>query len=147
VASSVEIAREPEPAIEFFTLYGTMIYEQGTFAYFGGSDEAFRKALRIRDTIGGLEVVDISPSHVRLDNAGEALTLGVGMQLKRRDQGEWELVREPERSGTKTSSRSQEQPTSSRPEVASAGNAASEDDDILKRLMQKREQELEHEKN
>jgi hypothetical protein len=120
--------------VESLALVGTMSYEKGTYAFFDGTDSSYRNALKTGDSIVGYKIAEISADHVKLETNGKQIELNVGMQMKKQDEGEWQL------------GGSAESFSSSSPVTASAGNAAggstSEASDILKKLMQKREQEL-----
>jgi len=154
---------EPESAsVEFFTLLGTLSYEKGTYAFFNGSDERFRKTVQPEQRIGDYQVVAILPAEVCLSQeGGEMVTMKVGMQLKRENEGAWELRADTGESGSRYRSRSSRDrsesrsndrgsvrgglsggSSTSRTEQASSSPPAPEDDDILKRLLRKREEEL-----
>ena len=60
--------------------------------------------------------------------------LGVGMQLKRQDEGEWQLAGRAESFGSSSPTTASTDKTDS-----AAGGAAN---DVLKKLMEKREQDL-----
>jgi len=136
-----EPGSEPDPVrIEFFTLLGTMSYEKGCYAYFNGSDAEFRKIVQTQDTIGEHKVLEISDSNVRLEHGGKELRMKVGMQLKRQNQGEWELVSEPSgslrasnsrRSRDSRGSRSPGHTVNASGETDASADSSSEDDEIL----------------
>ena len=131
-------ARRPDAPklsrVESFALVGTLSYEKGTFAFFDGSASEFRRALKLSDTIAGYKVTGISSHGVELEAEGKRIELAVGMQMKRQDEGEWQAAGLAESvvapapatvaSGEKT-------------EDTSGG----EESDVVKKLMQKREQE------
>jgi hypothetical protein len=129
---AVSSRREPDRRVrtESFALVGTLSYEKGTFAFFDGSSSQYQKALQPADTIAGYKIADIASSHVTLESTNsQTIQLPVGMEMKRQDEGEWLLTARaeaPASPGTPSSS------------GAAAGGDAGE---ILKRLMQKREQE------
>lgn len=145
--------KEPEKAVktESFALVGTMSYEKGSFAIFDGSSSEYRTVLKPAETIAGYKITEIAYDHVKLASTatnGVDIELAVGMQMKRQDEEEW-------RPGARTGSFA----TSSGPAAPSATSEASSGSnsspgstsgggasDILKRLMEKREQELKNEK-
>jgi hypothetical protein len=129
--------QERAAKVESFTLVGTMSYEKGRFAFFDGTSTAYRKTVKPADTIAGYKINDISSNHIQLAAANnQTIDLQVGMQMKRQDEGPWSLVAHAEPYAS-----------SSEPAAASAAGAASTaESDVMKRLMQKREQEEKNEK-
>jgi hypothetical protein len=122
------------PARESFALVGTMSYENGTFAFFDGSGSSYRKAVKTGDTIAGYKVVDISADRVKLEATGQQVELNVGVQMRKQDEGEWQLAGRAESYSTSSPATAATEKTN----TASGGEV----DDVLKKLMQKREQEL-----
>jgi hypothetical protein len=118
--------------VDSFTLLGTMSYEKGRFAIFDGSNVQFRKILKPADIIAGYKITAIAPNQITLATTnGQPLAMRVGMQMRRQDGSSWAL-----------SSRA-EAPTTSSPSAVqtnSEGASAAPENDVLKRLMQKREQ-------
>jgi len=124
-----------------FVLRGTMSYEKGRFAFFDGTSSDYRKAAQADDTIAGFKVAEVGRDSVKLEANGKQIELQLGMQMKKPEQGDWEVASGAEvidlnasASTGDTNSTTNVQPSSS----ASSGGES----DILKRLMQKREQEL-----
>jgi len=113
---------------ESFALVGTMSYEKGTFAFFESANSQYQKVLETSNSIAGYTVSEITPTHVKLESTnGEPVSLRVGMEMKRREKGEWTPSERVESSGGGRSS-------------ASSGGSA-EDSEVLKRLLEKRERE------
>ena len=107
---------------ESFTLVGTMSYEKGRFAFFESSSSQYQKVLEVSGAIAGYKIADITPARVKLESTnGQTIELPVGMQMKKEEAGEWGLA-----------SRAESSPKTEVPGEAS---------EVLKRLMQKREQE------
>jgi hypothetical protein len=119
-----------------FSLVGTMSYAKGTFAFFDGTTSAYRKALRNTGTIAGYKVTDITPTSVKLTNGDKQLIMKIGTQMRREEKGPWQLVASSELPGGTT-----ETVDSASAEPA-ASDSSAEGNDVLKRLMQRREQEL-----
>ena len=132
-----------------FTLVGTMAYEKGLFAFFSGNSDELKQALPASGKIAGYTVLDISRSRVVLESEDkkQKLELKIG-DVMRQENGKWELSGQGEvttestattaSSGTPSESSSDSSGTSSAP---AANPSASAPNDILKRLMEKREQE------
>ncbi|MCL5096735.1 MAG: hypothetical protein M1608_04250 [Candidatus Omnitrophica bacterium] len=131
----------PSPRIDGFSLIGTLIYDKGSYAFFDGTESKYKTVLRPLDSIAGFKVTEITPNSVRLLSASNSFELPMNMQIKREDEGEWRLV-----SGTgswapstvSTNADNNASETGSSNTGSSSGGA----DDVLKRLMQKRQQEL-----
>lgn len=115
-----------------FMLVGTMSYEKGYFAFFDGSSSEFRKVLQPDDSIAGFKVAEVAPACVKLQTTnGQTVELCVGMQMRKREEEPWQLTERVEPA---------EAPVSL---SASGDQSARRDDDpdVLKRLMERREQE------
>ena len=127
---------EPERRVrmERFALLGTMSYEKGRFAFFDGSGSDYRKVAKPADTIAGFKITEVAPTCVKLElTNGQIFELCVGMQMKKREDEDWQLAGKAdaaEGAGRSTNS-------------SSSTTAASgpESDEVLKRLLQRREQD------
>jgi len=129
--------RERPSQTESFALLGTMSYEKGWFAFFDGTSSDYRKVLQPAGTIAGYKVADIAPDRVKLSANGREVELRVGMQMKRQGEEEWQSSErtesfEPARAAASSSSSATNTTTT----------PAGPESDVLKRLMQQREQEL-----
>jgi hypothetical protein len=126
--------RESRPVrTETITLLGTMSYEKGHLAFFDSSNSDYRKKVQPNDTLAGHRVVEIGFNYVKLESRGRQMELRHGMQLRRQEGREWELVGRREAAAT---------PVSASADDAGGSESAGEENDLLKRLMQQREQEL-----
>ena len=138
-------ARAPRPKkVEGISLVGTLIYGQAAYAFFKGSDAKYQTALSLSNTVAGLTLIAIQPDGVKLrSTSNSVLELGLDKQLRRDDDGEWQLATSPvsyENTGASSGSGGS---TSSRDSISTAGpTSGGSADDIIKRLMQKREQEI-----
>ena len=178
--------------VESFSLLGTLSYEKGRLAFFDGTSSDYRKTLKPDGTIAGYKIADIALNGVKLEADGKQIDLPVGSQMRREDEGEWQMAagtenssgsgrgtapdfrsgrngldfragrgggsdprsnrfdRDPRsnrREGTDSGSnrRSSSEFSSSRSTPSSATteeSSNSDSSDVLKRLMQQREQEL-----
>jgi len=119
---------------------GVLSYEKGSFAFFDGTDSEFRKVLKSADSIAGYTLGNIGADSVTLSKGDSQLELKVGSQLRREEQGEWALSTQ-----SQTYASSPANGSGSKPETAPSVSVQSEptgaDAEILKRLMQRREQE------
>ena len=128
--------REPDrrTRVDSFALVGTMSYEKGRIAFFDGTSSDYRKVIGASDTIAGYTVASVTTEHVTLQSTNQPeVKLPVGMQMRRVEDGNWELS---ERSQT-TASAGSSAATSDGTSSSSGGGS----DDVLKRLMQRREQD------
>jgi hypothetical protein len=86
---------EEKPArVDVIALVGTMDSDRGLRAFFDGSENNFRKALRVGDSVDKFKVTRISPQAVELERDGKALSVRVGQQLRRPEGADWNLVGE-----------------------------------------------------
>lgn len=145
-ARSASGRTETEPRkvikIENLSLVGTLSYEKGDLAFFDGSSSQFKTVAKPEDSIAGFKVQKIGFKDVSLVRDGKVLTVPVGGKLRRQDEGEWELVSSTEKSSSEVAA-------ATSGDSASGGDSGSSDgaeSDVLKRLLQKREQEMKNEK-
>lgn len=125
---------EPEKRLTMdrFALLGTMSYEKGRYAFFDGSSSDFRKVAKPEDSIAGFRIAEVAPTCVKLMlTNGTLLELCVGMQMKRSEGADWQLAGKADGSNGLGSTGSS----------SSSGTSTPESDDVLKRLLQRREQD------
>ena len=143
--------------VDSLSLVGTMSYEKGQFAFFDGSSYEFRKTLKPSDSIAGYKVIAVGRDRVLLAAGTNALELKVGTQMRREDEGAWHVGDRSDAypsvgstagstsssasdvAGTASTSGTTNTAASSAEAPAAASGDAAE---ILKRLMQRREQEM-----
>lgn len=130
---------------ESLLLVGTITHTKGRFAFFEGSSAEYRKVVPLDGMIAGYKVSEITAQEVTLSGETEKIKLPVGSALQRRGTDPWEMGEAPGFAGATSSSNSS--PATSQPAPSNAAPpAAAEDNDVLKRLLQKRQQELSNEK-
>lgn len=136
--------------VEAFSLVGTLRYEKGDLAFFDGSSSEYRKGFKAGESLAGYKVVSVSDAAVRIESKGVITELKIGSQMRREDEGEWKLAGGPYTGGSSSTSSSGETTAvsegSGSATPASAGAGGGSADEILKRLLQKREQEMKNEK-
>jgi hypothetical protein len=109
-------------------------------AFFDGTDSDYRKVLGLNGVINGYTVAEITLRGVRLESAGKSLEMKVGAQMRQEGKGEWQLA---ESGGLPAGTAANEAPaTSETPAVGPSSGPESEPNDVLKKLMQQREQEI-----
>jgi hypothetical protein len=125
--------------VDSFALVGILSYEKGQFAFFDGTSSEFRKVLQSEGTIAGYKIIGISQKGVKLEAAGKQIELPVNYQMRREDEGEWQVA---VRSGSDTPSGPSSSASSGSSATATATATASpEVNEVLKKLMERREQE------
>jgi hypothetical protein len=124
-----------------FTLVGTMSYEKGMFAFFSGNSADLKKALMASEKIADYTVTEITMGRAVLQatNQQEKLVLKVG-DVMREENGKWALSGAGELPAGSSNGSGSSAPAAAASESASPASAG-EPNDILKRLMEKREQE------
>ena len=159
-SGSQPIIHPPPRNAPTFTLVGTMSYEKGMFAFFDGNQSNLRKVLYQSESnsIAGFTLAEITPAGVKLQAADKKQTvelrIGQGMQQQ---GGTWQVASSGgffsggnggfggrTRGFDSTSSGESAAPAadSSSPDAGAAPSPAIEGNDILKKLMQQRQQEL-----
>jgi len=132
------------PSTPTFTLVGTMSYEKGMFAFFDGNNSDLRKVLYQSDSngIAGYIVAEITLAGVKLQTADKKQTVEMKIgEMMRQEGNEWQPAGRGELPAGQAESAASAVEGSS-PESGSAPGSAGEPNDILKKLMQHREQEL-----
>jgi hypothetical protein len=125
----------PTPKVHALSLVGTMSYAKGNFAFFDGTQPEYRKSVKSGEKIAGYEVKQITPSAVKVANETQEFDLKVGQQLRREDEGEWQISTAPRESASQSDS----VPSS----TSTGGSSANiSEEEALKRLMEKRAKEL-----
>jgi hypothetical protein len=129
-----------------FTLVGTMSYEKGMFAFFDGNNSDLRKVLSESGDIAGYNVTEVTLTGVILQTADKKETVRMKIGEAMRQEGDrWQPVESVETSAD-TSSEENAAPAAaenaSGSEASPAPSPAIAANDILKKLMQQREQEL-----
>jgi hypothetical protein len=128
-----------------FALVGTMSYSKGMFAFFDGNNSDLRKVLSQSGTIAGYTVTEVTATGVTLQSADKKQTLQLKIGDSMRQEGSaWRLADSGETFTASTVAES-ETPSASDSSSAATDTAPSpalEGNDVLKKLMQQREQEL-----
>ena len=128
------------PKVDNFSLRGTLTYEKGQHAIF---DNGSRQSdLKLGAEINGYRISQITFDSVLLTPAkGAPVKLAVGMGMRREDGGPWALSgrTEPSASTTPAVSASPSSPDA-KPADSPAGGSG--EDEVVRRLMEKRRQQL-----
>jgi hypothetical protein len=126
-------------------LVGVMTFPKGTFAFFDGNAAEYRKTLQLQALIAGHTVTAITPQSVTLSESNRPpVLLKVGQRLRKDAEGVWKLVAGG--SGEAFTRSGGSAGAGSGAVSSSSATSTTEDppgsDEILKRLLKKREQEL-----
>jgi hypothetical protein len=144
--------REPNVVrvrISYFTLNGAMSYNDRAYAFFEGTGVYRGRVFTPSDTINGYKIVDITNNSVKLAAASnQFITLKVGMQMRKEDNGPWKLVATSMPASDSGFSDSGSADSSAQSSDSGAGTGADTatpvpsipgaDSDVIKRLMQRR---------
>lgn len=85
----------PAPRVpDSFSLVGTLLYAGGDIAFFNGTSDEYRKALKVGGDIAGFKVAGITPGSVTLAEGTNRTVLKVPTQMRRED-GRWSVSTEP----------------------------------------------------
>ncbi len=134
------VAPRPQRRVEIFTLVGTLEAGNGAVAFFDGTSAEYRKGLRTGDTIAGFKLVQIGFKGVVLENEQGTVELRVGSQMRLDEDGQWR----PSGSDEPFAGHSSAQFSAEADRVAGVAETTPTDpmNEVLRRLMQQREQEL-----
>ena len=127
----------PAPRNDVISFVGTMQYEKGHFAFFDSSDATYRKALNEGGALGKFTVKAITADSVELERDAQPLTLKMGQQLRRPEGGEWTVVGADIVRSEARAAEAAANPGPGAP-IAIPADAS----DALRRLMEKRQQQL-----
>jgi hypothetical protein len=117
--------------VDTFTLVGTLTYEKGPYAFFDGSSSEYRKVVETGHTIAGHKIAAIMPQSVKLTRGTNTVELYVGAQMRREDS-DWEVHDQGRASRNAAAAAASDPPTAT----------AADESDVIKRLMQQRDQDL-----
>lgn len=126
-----------------FGLVGVITYPRGTFAFFDGNASEFHKTLQLNAVIAGQTLSTITPQSITLIASNRPPNLlKVGQRLRQDSEGVWQLVTGLggegfKRLGSTEGSTGTSSASSTTPSEDPPGS-----DEILKRLLKKREQEM-----
>jgi hypothetical protein len=124
----------------YFALVGTLSSRNGMLAFFDGNDSDYRKVLSPDGVIAGYKVAEITLHGVKLASTNKPVVMKVGAQMRQEGKGEWQLAESAELPATTAGNAVPA--TDETPSATPASGSANEPNDVLKKLMQQREQEL-----
>ncbi len=135
--------RPPTVRTDWFTLKGTMSYEEKAYAFFEGTGSQYNGGFKANDAIGGYKIAEIAGDHINLAASAEkTIELRVGMQMRRVGTGPWTLVASPDLSAAAETGDSGSSAGSSSGSSSSGGGGSSANvDEVMKRMMERRAKE------
>ena len=136
--------------VDTFSLVGTMAYEKGVFAFFDGSSYQYRKTVKPGEVMAGYGISEVGHDYVKLVSKTNQLELRIGMQMRREEEGDWSLRNQfggtvgttPAGGAEAAAGGTNALAAASDPSVPPMVPADSKEAEILKRLMERRAQEL-----
>jgi hypothetical protein len=135
------------PTIQFV---GTMSYNKGLFAFFSGNSSDLSQVSQVGSKVAGYTITEITPDFVALESADKKdepkLKVGSGFQ---EENGKWVVAdaiamasaESASASGSSGGSSTSTGSTGSTSSTPAPPPSTGEQNDVLKRLMQKREKE------
>jgi hypothetical protein len=94
--TNTSVSNQP-PKVEAFTVIGTGSYSGGAMAVFDGNNPTFKTSAHPGGKVGAFTLVAVDYDSVRLRADGREIDLSMDMQLRRENEGNWQLVELTER--------------------------------------------------
>lgn len=141
--------KPPPPKVDVISFAGTMIYNQGSYAFFDSNEPDFRKATKLGDSVAGFTLKAVQQSQISLVRSNDVVQLKIGEQLRREGTGDWQVTSGATFSSPTLGSSNSHGPAGdvrsgsgdrdAKPDNQSASSEGPSD--ALKRLLEKRRQE------
>tara|TARA_A100001037_G_scaffold19393_1_gene16523 strand:- start:785 stop:1462 length:678 start_codon:yes stop_codon:yes gene_type:complete len=151
-------ALEDTVPVDRFSLVGTMQHDGKALAFFSGTSSEYRVVLKPSEEIAGFEVREIRDKQIVIQRDDQRIEIAVGMGLSRQGEDPWKLIHETgadfrgapgqksrSRSSIGSSPFSQPEPATPAPTTSSDApprSSESSKSDILKRMMERRRQQM-----
>jgi type II secretory pathway component PulC len=139
------------PAPNQLALNGAMVTADTSFAFFGGTRDDYRKVLGVGATIAGFNIKSIAPSQVELERNGKTIVLAVGQQISPEAEAPTPTTQTqpppeqaqpaPPAAGAAPATDTAVPPPGGEPAASAAPGAPADRNEILRRMMQRRQQE------
>lgn len=127
--------------VDRFALVGTMHNKGQAFAFFTGTEPAFRSVIQVGQKVADHTVVSILNKAVTLSKGDASFEFAIGMEMSRQGETEeWKL--NPNADGSWRNSDSGELERSNEREQEKPDNLAGDKADILKQMIERRKQDL-----
>ena len=128
--------------VDRFALVGTMHNEGQAFAFFTGTEPAFRSVIQVGQNIAGHTVVSICNKTVTLSKGGNSFELAIGMEMNRQGEAEWKLNQNADGSWRNSASSKLELSNEQLKEREKPNALTGDKADILKQMIERRKQEI-----
>lgn len=136
-AAAPQAVQTPPPSrSDYAALTGTLISADKTLAFFSGSRPEFSKVLPAGGEIAGATVIKITSSAIEVERDGKRITVAVGQTLPL--DGTSQPTAAPASIPVTTTS----SPTATAPSTTSAPASGIDREAVMRRMMEKRQQEL-----
>jgi hypothetical protein len=135
-ASSAAPTRQQSPPptrSDYVALTGTMVTEERALAFFSGSRSEYNKVLAPDASIAGAKISKITPTGIEVERGGKKITVSVGQTVPLDDSA-------PSAAPAPAVSAATSSTTETNP--SAPGAAPADAGDVLKRMMERRQQEL-----
>ena len=130
--------------VESFTLTGVGIDNNQGSAMFYSVNAMYRKTLSAGDTIAGYRIAEIMPDldSIKLSAASnQVVTMRVGMEMRKRDNGPWLLGSRSDTSASTAVASDSDKTVTNGASTTAAAPSGSGLDDVIKRMMERRAKE------
>ncbi len=139
------VKERPASQIDVMTLVGTLLTDEASYAFFNGTLLNDQSVLKAGDHIADGTISAIDSTHILLEKSSQPVSLKVGMSLMRENQGEWTIA--DSSSQLRTMMAQSNSQTNEKANQASGSSESKENEsstnDVLRKLMERRKQELE----
>ncbi len=136
------IVQEPEPEIDEFALIGTLVTDIESYAFFEGNRPELNGVIKEGNSIDQFLVEAIATTSIHLVSGEKRIPFDVGMALQRIDDQDWELVDNRRGGSPLDRSTPSSGPLAANSEKEEDESNSEGTNDVLKRLMEQRKQEL-----
>ena len=133
------------PNTDYVSLVGVMRYDDGDFAFFTGNLSKYEKTAKVAETIANCKVaaINVGSNSVKIDAGTNRLELQVGMSMRVDEEGVWHVSRTPAMFSSYNSTPNPGSDSVAPSTAAAPGGSApsADDNDVIKRLMERRNQQ------
>ena len=141
-APAPERAAPTAARANFIALTGTMVAEGKMLAFFSGSRSEYSKVISVGDTIADFKITGITNAQVELDRGGKPVVVAVGKQIPL--EGSAAAIAVPDVAAPPPDAPGAQGPPAeaSAPTDAKPATPTDDKNEILRRMMERREKEL-----
>jgi len=136
------VVRAPEPVVYEFSLLGTLVTENNSYAFFEGNRSSLSGVVKQGESFEPFIVQAISTTSIQLVSGEENIPLKIGMTLRREEEQDWNVIDSESVGPSSGRSSDDSRPLASKSEEHDEETVDEDSNDVLKRLMEQRKQEL-----